>query len=122
MGNSVLIVDDEQDWVRMLGLRLEHEGYQIEAAFDAVQAVGQAIRLKPKVILLDIMMPGGGGLTALKHMKANANVFPIPVIVVTAKGDKETRKAAEKLGSAGYFVKPVDMSELVAKMKEVTCE
>jgi DNA-binding response OmpR family regulator len=121
MEKRILIADDEQDWVRMLAMRLGHEGYQTEAAFDAVQTIGQAIQAKPDLILLDIMMPGGGGLVALKNMKASAKVFPVPVIVVSAKGDDETREAAEKLGVSGYFIKPVDMTALVARIRTVLC-
>ena len=122
MEKRVLIVDDEKDWVRMLGMRLGHEGYQVEAAFDAVQAVGQAVRVKPNLILLDIMMPAGGGLVALKNLKANPKVFAVPVIVVSAKGDKEARAATRELGAAGFFVKPVDMVELMTSVKMVLCE
>lgn len=122
MEKRVLIVDDEKDWVRMLGMRLGHAGYQVEAAFDAVQAVGQAVRTKPDLILLDIMMPAGGGLVALKNLKANPKVFTVPVIIVSAKGDKEARTAARELGAAGFFVKPVDMAELMSSMKLVLRE
>jgi DNA-binding response OmpR family regulator len=119
---QILIVDDEKDWVQMLAMRLGHEGYQIEAAFDTIQATAQAIQLKPDLILLDIMMPAGGGLKALKNIRASVKTFSIPVIVLTAKGDKETKEAAEGLGISGYFVKTVDTAELLAKIKEVLGE
>jgi len=119
MEKKILIVDDEKDWIRMLAIRLEHEGYQIEAAFDAAQAMAQAVQLKPDLILLDIMMPAGGGLGALKNIRANFKTFSIPIIVLTAKGDKETEEAAEKLGVSGYFVKTVDTHKLLEKIKEI---
>ena len=119
---KILIVDDEKDWIQMLAMRLGHEGYQTEAAFDTVQAMTQAIQLKPDLILLDIMMPAGGGLEALKNIRANFKTFSIPVIVLTARGDKETKEAAEGLGISGYFVKTSSTVELVAKIKEVLGE
>ena len=122
MGKRILIVDDEKDWVKMLAIRLGHEGYQIEAAFDTVQATAQAIKLIPDLILLDIMMPAGGGLQALKNIRAHLKTFTIPVIVLTARGDKETKEAAEGLGISGYFVKTASTVELVAKIKEVLGE
>ena len=122
MENKILIVDDAEEWVEMLAMRLKHAGYQVGVAFDAVQAVSQTIQLKPDLILLDIMMPAGGGLNALKNIRASAKTFSIPVIVLTAKGDKETKEAAEKLGVSGYFLKPVDMGEFLGKLKEILVE
>jgi DNA-binding response OmpR family regulator len=122
MENKILIVDDEKEWVEMLAMRLKHAGYQVGVAFDAVQAVSQTIQLKPDLILLDIMMPAGGGLNALKNIRASAKTFSIPVIVLTAKGDKETKEAAEKLGVSGYFLKPVDMNEFLGRLKEILVE
>ena len=122
MKKKILIVDDEKDWVEMLSLRLVHSGYKVEVAFDGLQAVTQAVELKPDLILLDIMMPAGGGLGALKHMRTNTKTFSMPVIVVTAKGDKETKEAAEGLGISGYFVKTAHAVEILAKIKEVLGE
>jgi DNA-binding response OmpR family regulator len=122
MGKRILIVDDEKEWIQVLAMRLGHKGYQTEAAFDTLQATTQAIRLKPDLILLDIMMPAGGGLEALKNIRANVKTFSIPVIVLTARGDKETKEAAEGLGISGYFVKTANTDELLAKMKEVLGE
>jgi DNA-binding response OmpR family regulator len=122
MAKRILIVDDEKDWVQMLIKRLEHEGYQIDVAFDAVQATMQTFQAKPDLMLLDIMMPAGGGLEALKNIRANVKAFSIPVIVLTARGDKETKEAAEELGISGYFVKTTNTAELLAKIKEVLGE
>ena len=120
MEKKILIVDDEKDWVQMLAMRLEHAGYQVEVAFDAVQAVMQVVKVKPDLMLLDIMMPAGGGLEALKNIRANVKTFSIPTIVMTAKGDdRKTKEAAEKLSVSGYFAKPVDMDKLLKKIKEI---
>jgi DNA-binding response OmpR family regulator len=119
MAKTILIVDDEKDWVRMLTMRLEHAGYQVEAAFDAIQAIAQTIDLKPDLVLLDIIMPAGSGIGVLENLRVNVKTFNIPVIALTGRSDKQTKEAAEKLGISGYFVKPVDMDELLEKLKEV---
>jgi DNA-binding response OmpR family regulator len=119
MEKKILIVDDEKDWTQMLAMRLKHTGYLIDVAFDALQAVMQVIQLKPDLMILDIMLPAGSGLEVLNNIRTNAKTFSIPVIVLTARGDKETKEAAEKLGISGYFIKPVDMDELLEKLKEV---
>jgi DNA-binding response OmpR family regulator len=116
---TILIIDDDKDWVWMLGMRLQHEGYKVEAAFDAVQAITQTIDLKPNLVLLDIIMPAGDGVGVLEKLRANAKTINIPVIALTGISDKQTIEAAEKLGISGYFVKPVDMDKLIEKLKEV---
>jgi CheY-like chemotaxis protein len=91
---KILVVDDEKDWVWMLGMRLQHEGYKVEAAFDAVQAITQTIDLKPNLILLDIIMPAGNGIGVLEKLRENAKTINIPVIAITAIRDEQTKEAA----------------------------
>jgi two-component system, OmpR family, response regulator len=119
MEKTILIVDDEKEWIQILGMRLAREGYHIEAGFDALQAVARAVQLRPHLVLLDIMMPGGGGFVALKNIRANAKVFGVPVIVVSARGDKEARDTAESLGVSGFFVKPVHMRKFTNRIAQV---
>ena len=119
MMKTILIVDDEKEWIQILGMRLAREGYHVEAGFDAVQAVTRAVQLRPHLILLDLMMPGGGGLAALKNIRANANLFGVPVIVVTARGDKEARDTAETLGVSAFFVKPMHMGRFTNRIAQV---
>jgi len=117
---KILIVDDEEDWVRVLAIRLEHSGYQVAVAFDAAQAMEQAIQLKPDLIFLDIMLPAGGGLKVLETIRKNPRILSVPVIVITGKEwDEETRIAAGKLGVFGYFIKPVNMDELLERLNGV---
>jgi DNA-binding response OmpR family regulator len=122
MEKKILIVDDEWDWVQMLVMRLRHDGYQLDAAFDAIQAMGQAVQLRPNLVLLDIMMPGGGGLQVLKNMRTSLKLFSTPVIVVTARGDRDTKEAAMSYGISGYFTKPVDNASLLGRIKQVLRE
>jgi CheY-like chemotaxis protein len=122
MAKTILIIDDDKDWVRMISMRLQREGYQVEAAFDATQAVSQALKLKPDLVLLDIMMPAGGGIGVLDNLRRNVNTFKIPVIALTALNDKQTVEATAALGASGYFVKPVDMGKLIEKIEEVLTE
>jgi DNA-binding response OmpR family regulator len=119
MAKTILIIDDDPDWVQMISKRLQCNGYHVEAAFDSVQAVSQAIKLKPDLILLDILMPAGGGVGVLGHLRGNANTFNIPVIALTALSDKLTVEAMVELGVSGYFVKPADMGKLLEKIEEV---
>jgi len=115
----ILVVDDEKDWVSLISTRLQHEGYHVDVAFDPIEGMAQAIKLVPDLILLDIMMPGGGGISMLKSVRNSSKTFNIPIIVVTAKSDQETQEEAEKLGVSAYFYKPLDTAKLMEKIKEV---
>jgi len=119
---TILIIDDNPDWVQMISMRLQREGYQVEVAFDAVNAVSQAIKLKPDLILLDIMMPAGDGIGVLAKLRGNVNTFNIPVIALTVLSDEQTVEAMVELGVSGYFVKPADRSKLIEKIEEVLAE
>lgn len=120
MGKKILIVDDEKDWAHTMAIRLERAGYQAEVAFDPAQAMERAVNSKPDLMLLDIMMPAGGGLKVLENMRSRMKTFSIPVIIITGMdADKETKEAEEKFGISGYFMKPVDMEVLLVKLKEV---
>ena len=122
MAKTILIIDDDPDWIRVITKRLQINGYQPEAAFDSVQAVSQALEVQPDLILLDVLMPAGGGVGVLKNLRKNANTATIPVIAITALSDKQTVEAMEELGVAGYFVKPVDIDKLLEKIKEILSE
>jgi DNA-binding response OmpR family regulator len=120
MGKRILIVDDDVAWVRMLAIRLDQAGYQVEVAFDALQALTQAVRQKPDLILLDLVMPVGGGLKALENLRTSTKTFSVPIIVVSAKEwDKETKAAAKKYGISGYFMKPINVDTLLERLEEV---
>ena len=116
---NILVVDDDKGWVRMLTERLEYEGYHVDVAFDTLNGVAQAIKLKPDLILLDILMPAGGGIIALKNIRESSITFNIPVIVITGRLDIETKEKAEKLGISDYFLKPIDSSKLMNRIREI---
>lgn len=123
---TILIVDDEEDWVKLLASRLARHGYQIEIAFDAVQATALAIKLVPDLILLDIMLPAGGGLGVLKNIRS-ANGSPktinTPVIIITGRSmDNQMLETAKQLRVAGYLQKPMEMDELLRQIKRALGE
>lgn len=116
---NILIIDDDRDWARLLSDRLEFEGYNVAVAFDTLNGVAQAVKLKPDLILLDIMMPAGGGLMVLKNIRDNSNTFNTSVIVMTGRIEDEIRAQAEKLGISGYVIKPIDSNSFMSKIKDV---
>ena len=110
---KILIVDDDQDLLVGLGIRLRAAGYRIAVAPDAGAASRAVADLQPDLILLDLGLPGGDGLSVLRCLKASSLTDSIPVIVITARDTAEESKVMEA-GAFAFFQKPVDNAELLA--------
>lgn len=106
---KVLIADDDRVLSHLLSTRLRAKGCDILNAYDAMQAMMAAVRGKPDVILLDIHMPGGTGIEALKKLKANSYTNQIPVVVLSGSMDPVTAAAlVRELGAEEFIPKPTD--------------
>jgi DNA-binding response OmpR family regulator len=108
---KVLVVDDEQDVAKALKIRLKANGYNVVLAFDSVQAFTMANKEKPDLILLDIMIPGGGGFIVAERLKQSTATHHIPIIFLTGIPGGEER--AYKLGASGYVMKPYHPEKLL---------
>ena len=106
----VLIVDDDPGIVAALTGALAHWGYAVSIASDGPQALQQAQVARPHVVLLDLNMPGMGGLEVLRHLRAFDPA--IGVIMMSGAGDEETRQAALTLGAADFLRKPMRLQEV----------
>ncbi len=115
---KILIVDDEQNILKALSLRFKAAGYDVVVAMDALQAVMMTHRHNPDLMILDIRMPGGGGLSVLEKLKSSIKTRNIPVIVASAFDDDETRLKAKELGAVKFFRKPFDTEDLIKAVEE----
>ena len=115
---KILIVDDEADFIQMLRLRLEDEGYAVESATDGQEGLIKARNFKPDVILLDVLMPGKDGYTMLRELRLDGDVRDVPVIVTTAKSGMSDLFKME--GVSDYLVKPFDDGELLRRIEKLT--
>ena len=113
MPKKILIVDDERGWVETISSWLADHGYQTAAAFDTLEALAELKSTKPDLVLLDIIMPAGGGITVLKAIRADTSTSDLPVIVITARMEDDLRQLARKLKVSDYLVKPIDMAKLL---------
>lgn len=115
----VLIVDDSPTEVHLLRQYLERHGYETEAAEDGTEAVSKARKLKPDLVLMDIVMPGMNGYQATRELSKDPDTARIPVLMVTTKGDETDRIWGMRQGAADYLVKPITESQLVEKIRSV---
>ena len=108
---KILVVDDEQDMVMALKVRLKANGYNVVFASDSVQAFTIANKENPDLIILDIVIPGGGGFVVAERLKQSAATHRIPIIFLT--GIQGGQERAYKLGASGYLMKPYQPEELM---------
>jgi len=111
----VLIVDDEKDFVEMLGLRLTAVGENVTPAYSGQECLAILPKKDVDVVILDIKMPGMDGIETLQEIKKN---FPlVEVIMLTGHGTTESAVEGMKLGAFDYLLKPTDFNELTAKLE-----
>jgi len=108
---KVLVVDDEQDVAKALKVRLKANGFNVVLASDSIQAFTMASKEKPDLIILDIMLPGGGGFAVAERLKQSQVTHHIPIIFLTGIAGGEER--AYTLGASGYVMKPYQPDELL---------
>lgn len=113
---KALLIDDEEEFVGTLAERLRMRGIQAEAVTEGQEALAIIEKDPPEVVVLDVMMPGMGGLDVLKLIKRD---YPqIQVILLTGRGSTEEGIEGMRLGAFDFMMKPIQIEELIGKMKE----
>ena len=116
MPKKILIVEDEANIRELLRLYLEREGYAVIEAENGVEGIKQWKSEKPDMILLDVMMPVMDGWAVCKEIRAESDV---PIIMLTAKGETADRVSGLEMGADDYIVKPLEMPEVIARVRAV---
>jgi DNA-binding response OmpR family regulator len=116
----ILMVDDEIDYLMLLKLKLVNEGFDVVAADNAEEALAAMEKTPPDLVVADVMMPGMDGITMFRRMReANAPWGEIPLIFLSGRDDSQTKVDALQLGAEDFLVKPVDLKELAARIRNV---
>lgn len=113
----ILAVDDEEDILELIRYNLAREGYRIGAAKTGEEALEEARREKPDLIILDLMLPGIDGLEVCRRLKSDALTAPIPIVMLTAKGEDADIVTGLELGADDYITKPFSPRVLLARIK-----
>lgn len=116
MNERILIIEDEPQMLRLLGMTLQKEGYQISAAQSAVAARAQLKTGIPDLIILDVMLPDVSGLELCQELRRQPATAAVPILMLSALGQVADKVAGLKAGADEYVVKPVDALELVARV------
>ena len=119
---KILIVDDEAELVDLVKIRLEAAGYDVVKAYDGQEGLEKAKSEKPDLILLDIMMPKMDGYKVCGLLKMDARFKKIPIILFSAKAQKEDELIAKEVGADFYITKPFEAAVFLSKIAELTKE
>jgi pilus assembly protein CpaE len=117
MPEKILIVDDDVDTLRLVGLMLQRQGYQITAATNGEQALEKAFEERPDVVLLDIMMPDMDGYEVTRRLRKNPTTSTTPILLFTAKTQLDDKVAGFEAGADDYLTKPTHPAELQAHIR-----
>ncbi|HVM40736.1 MAG TPA: response regulator transcription factor [Acidimicrobiia bacterium] len=116
MVTRVLVVEDDPTVAEVVERYLEREGFEVTSVGDGAVALERALAEPPDLVVLDLMLPGLDGLEVCRRLR---DVAPVPVIMLTAKGDEQDRVAGLDLGADDYVTKPFSPRELTARVKAV---
>ena len=114
---SVLLVDDEQDILEIVGYNLSLEGYQVFTAKNGVEAVSKAKKKQPHLVILDVMMPEMDGIEACEIMRNTTGLENTIITFLTARGEDYSQLAGFEAGADDYIQKPIKPKVLVSKVK-----
>lgn len=116
---KVLIVEDDFDVAKILVVRFRAAGFEIRHVQDGMYAMKEAREFSPNVIVLDLMLPAGGGWGVLRHVRLSSYTSTIPIIIYTGMQEDERMHEIEELGVQDYFLKPYDPQKIVERAEEL---
>lgn len=118
-GAKIVLVEDDEDLRRALEIRLRAEGFDVASVADATGAVRAVRTHQAELVVLDLGLPGGGGMFVLDAVKNNSQLAHIPVIVLSARDAESASPAALAAGAVEYIQKPAEPADLAAAIRRV---
>jgi phosphate regulon transcriptional regulator PhoB len=117
MTKRILIVEDEQDLVRLLKYNLDKEGFRVNTVSDGSLVLAEMRREEPDLLVLDLMLPGMDGLEICRQIRRHDRYSFIPILMLTARSDEADRVVGLEIGADDYVTKPFSMRELIARVR-----
>jgi CheY-like chemotaxis protein/MinD-like ATPase involved in chromosome partitioning or flagellar assembly len=117
MAEKILIIDDDLDTLRLVGLMLQRQGYQISAATNGGQGLAKAFEERPDLVLLDVMMPDMDGYEVARRLRKNPATVSTPILMFTAKTQLDDKVTGFEVGADDYLTKPTHPTELQAHVR-----
>ena len=122
MGHKILFVDDERDLVHCAEIFLGDAGYEVDGAYDGMQAIQKVRESKPDLVVLDVAMPRMTGWDVLLVLQDDPATADIPVLMLTAKSQDQDKARGWELGCTWYHTKPFDFDDLLMIIQRILAE
>jgi two-component system, OmpR family, phosphate regulon response regulator PhoB len=117
--NRILIIEDERDIADLIGFNLTRAGYEVLKAYDGIGGTEMALRERPDLIVLDLMLPGRDGYSVFREIRRDVRTVNIPVVMLTAKAQTEDRIQGLEAGADDYLTKPFSPKELILRIQAI---
>ncbi len=117
--HRILIVEDEQDIADLIGFNLQRGGFEVLKAHDGITGTETALRERPDLIVLDLMLPGRDGYAVFRELRRDSRTAEIPVIMLTARAQTEDRIQGLEAGADDYLTKPFSPKELMLRVQAI---
>jgi two-component system phosphate regulon response regulator PhoB len=117
--HRILIVEDEQDIADLIGFNLQRAGFEVLKAHDGIAGTETALRERPDLIVLDLMLPGRDGYAVFRELRRDNRTTAIPVIMLTARAQTEDRIQGLEAGADDYLTKPFSPKELLLRVQAI---
>jgi DNA-binding response OmpR family regulator len=117
MPKTILVIDDEEDLIKLVDYNLTKENYLVLSARDGEKGISIARQHMPELIILDVMLPGLDGWEVCKRLRADSKTARIPILMLTAKSEETDKVLGLELGADDYLTKPFSLRELLARVK-----
>jgi DNA-binding response OmpR family regulator len=122
LATDILIAEDEPSILESLDFILRRAGWSIVSVTDGDAVIDSVVKLRPRVVVLDVMLPKRSGFDVLKQIRANPDTTATPVLILTAKGQQQDRRIAADLGADGFVTKPYANAEVVGAVRRLLGE
>lgn len=119
MAKTVLLIEDEPNIIEAIKFILSRDGFQVMSHGDGATALDAVERAGPDMVILDLMLPGRGGLEILRDLRAHPSTQNLPVMMLTARGQKTDREQADRLGASRFMTKPFANGDVLAQVHEL---
>ncbi len=120
MGKRVLLIEDEPNIIEAVRFILSRDGFTVDTHSDGATAVQEVQKRNPDVVVLDVMLPNLSGYEILKLLRADLKTRNLPVLMLTARGQKKDREMAEKFGASRFITKPFSNADVLEAVRGLT--
>ena len=120
MRKRVLLIEDEPNIIQAISFILSRDGWTVDTHADGKTAIAEVARREPDIVILDVMLPNRSGFDILQDLRAAPETENLPVLMLTARGQKRDRELAERFGASRFMTKPFSNAEVLDSVRALT--